>query len=786
MVDQLIESLISSDELILKTIEESLQSEKFNSLVDQFSSIMSMTTVQGEQLEKQMEAQGEKEAELIKGVLTPNLTQATNISLEKIAEIEATKEGSILSDQTVNDLINVISNIQGIIENIKPEEIATVTAATPITPTTIMETPVIGEEKMVAGISNLSIGNLGQVIDDFKTLSNLNWCTDWLKCLEKIIEQADVVKEALNSIPGEKKLSLGINQEELEKVDQSIQKVKDNISSDINLSIAKKEIIEQAAEAITPQQELSTPFINSFSELSEKLSSFTEKVENKTISQDSFINKVSQFSETTSKTIENTFTTFSDTTKTILEKPSTLETTLQTLESVVKTEIKPQLPKEFNLEELIFPPQIQTLLSPQTITPPTLIGETAAMPPEVKVPLSEININKTILAPEATPLSEVMAKVESATPEIGEVQPQLVKSTPMPLMPPEMGFGSLLRGEGVMSLPMTPITENVGTASAISGIMPNIPFPTPLNFEDILKPKAPTAETTIAAEVNKPEINSLNLESLINFGTNLPTIPTIGEATSVLGDIQMPLGLGQLGAVPSINPPKGLETTGVQVAANALPFGMDLSPLESLIGTEGEANKTIVESIQNFAMPNLNAFENLFQTNANQPMLNNMGLESAIATPPRLSANIEEMLIRNQEEPQVNLNTAFSKIQTEGTQLTTEKAATAEVMMSEVNLEPLGQQLNSSISTLGESLKTIPSTTQTAEINTTEANTNVMNQILAMLTKLDTTLKEMSVPSVGGTTVIPQGGTSLSDAQARTIGRQIANELKDSFSRLYN
>ena len=72
------ESLINSDELITKTIEENNNS--FKDLFDQFSSIMSMTTVQGDKLEKQIVEQGEKEAESIKGTLTESINQSSNIS----------------------------------------------------------------------------------------------------------------------------------------------------------------------------------------------------------------------------------------------------------------------------------------------------------------------------------------------------------------------------------------------------------------------------------------------------------------------------------------------------------------------------------------------------------------------------------------------------------------------------------------------------------------------------------------------------------------------------------
>ena len=719
MDDKLIEKLISSDELIVKTIEENTQSMK--TLIDQFSSIMSMTTVQGDKLEKQIVEQGEKEAESIKGTLTESINQSSNISLETVAENETTTaEGSVLSDQTVNSLIDVISNIQGVLENLNTQELKTIET----TPTEVSTTPTETKETTTAQISNINVGNLGQVIDDFKTLSNLNWCTDWIKCLEKIIEQADVVKDALSSIPNDKKVSLGINEEELKKVDQSIQKVKEDISSDINLSVAKTEMIEQAATPSTTPQ-LSTSFLNSFSELTEKIGSFTEKVENNTVSQESFVNKVNQYSDTTYKTIESSFSTLNDTTKTILEKPSTLETSLESIESKVMTEVKPELPAEFNLEALTMPPQLQPV----------------------------------------------------------QVQTQI---PPPPPMIPEMGFEGIMGFEQFMPLQMPPIIQKV---EAVKGETPatTLPLPPSMNFGDFLLPRSPMAEEkAITAEVNKEETSSLNLESLMDFETFSPMKNITTEKGINISEMQKPIGFEELGANLPIIMPKSVETPPVQVLASPGALGAELSQFNALPGIEGTTNKTIVESIQNIAIPNIDSFSNMFQMNVPETTIGTRGLSGSPMAPPSLSTNMEEMLIKNQEVPQINLTKAIAKIQSEVPQPTSEIAASTEVMMKEINLEPLGTQLNSSISSLGENLKSKTLETPTASATPPkEPGSDVMGEILTMLTKLDTTIQGLS-SSAGRGSGMASMGSSLSDAQARTIGRQIANELKDSFSRLYN
>ena len=620
------ESLINSDELITKTIEENNNS--FKDLFDQFSSIMSMTIVNGEQIEKQLTEQGEKEAEQIKGALTGNISQASNLTLEKVAESEIQEnQGSILSDETVNDLINVIANIQDVLGKINTDQIATITATSPESAnanTGINKELIISNESQVASIpqvgpeaptpqvnpeltlaqvgpslplpqvgpeaptpqvnpeltlaqvgpslplpqvgpeaptpatNTLNIENLGQVIDDFKTLSNLNWCTDWLKCLEKIIEQADIVKEALNAIPFEKKISLGLNDEELGKLDESIQKVKENISSDINLSTANNELIEQTVSSNTP--DLSTSFLDSFFDLSEKLGLFTDKVENNSISQESFINKVSEFSETTSKTIENTFTTFNDTTKTILEKPNTIETALETIESKVQTEAKPEFLSEFSFEELLnFTIPKFTEVNAQEFLPPPpppLIPfeEMGMIPSLIKSLSPETGTVQNITAPAINLPNEELINIEGAQPE------KTTTLTSPPLAPPpplEFGFESILEtlgfsfpgilpeAEGVQvvntesptaslsPLPMGPELQQAETANVGSPKTPNVPAPPPpleFGFESILESLGfsssgilPEAE---GVQVVKTESPTASISPLLPMGPELQQVET--------------------------------------------------------------------------------------------------------------------------------------------------------------------------------------------------------------------------------------------------------------------
>ena len=226
---------------------------------------------------------------------------------------------------------------------------------------------------------------------------------------------------------------------------------------------------------------------------------------------------------------------------------------------------------------------------------------------------------------------------------------------------------------------------------------------------------------------------------------------------------------------------------GNQFSAKPLPFAPDFNLMSSFPEIETFGEMTL-ENVQNITEPIYNPLESLFQTKGNEFSKNNVAVGNTKASPPAISNNIEEMLIKNQEIPQVNLSTVATKIQNEIPQSTSELAASTEVMMNEVNLEPLGSQLSSSIDSLSQNMNTQPADAQAATgAAPTESSPDVMNQILTMLTNLNSTIKGMSSSQGAGTTVIPQsGGSSLSEAQARIIGRQIANELKDNFSKLYN
>jgi hypothetical protein len=779
MDEQILQQIINSDELISNTIEEN--SRMLNTAFDQFSSIMSMTTVDGENLEKQIEEQGEKEAENIRGTLTQSVNQSSELSLEKLAENELLKtEGSSLSDDTVNSLINVISNVQGVLNNLNIEDLKGISETLPAiqnpeepsgtnlieNPTinlnndnlstipkvvTTESSPEINISEKINEIPTVDLDNLSQVIDDFKTLSNLNWCTDWLKCLEKIVEQASVVKDALSSIPENTKVSLGINEDELKKVDESIQKVKENITSDINLSLAKSEMIEKESSNVELPQ-LSTQFLNNFTELNEKISSFTEKIENNSVSQESFLNKVNEFSESTSKTIENTFTSFSESTKTILEKPTLFENPLENIESKVINKIKPELSNQINTENLGLP------LQPEGLS-------------LENIPLNLENLNKELITTTTIPNIESNLTKNIEKPEINVLPNEIEENIVESISNNETGFSSFFENfEKIISNLSSPIenitAEKFNVESQISTLMP---------------PESSLVESQISTLENKIKENiPLNLENLSNFADNTFLQDEMGAKIS---ELKEPLNLEQLGANASNILPNVSNILQIQPNDLLNKSEIDLSSIMNIL--PGEKNMA-TPPIESASLPNLEQIKPSLEIKPFEQTVMNFGPEPVAESTQNLSANMQEMIIQSQETPGLNMPTALSRIQNELPEATSKIAANTEVMMNEVNLEPLGNQLTSSISSLGENISNSRSNKEIqVSSQNNESNTKIMDDILNMLTQLNTTLQTLSKPQNNASN-IPNFGSSLSDSQARMIGRQIANELKDSFSRLYN
>ena len=223
-------------------------------------------------------------------------------------------------------------------------------------------------------------------------------------------------------------------------------------------------------------------------------------------------------------------------------------------------------------------------------------------------------------------------------------------------------------------------------------------------------------------------------------------------------------------------------TTETEKTISALNFDSLIASLNNPFTTNVQNTPTSVATNDNVAN---NQFQNLMESalQVSQPIQTQVSTDvTKIPTIP----NVEEILVKSQSIESPDLATAVSKIQTETAERTSDMLANSQIMMSEINFEPLNKTFTSSISNLQDTIKTQSQQASTlVPTETTNTQTDTMTQMLAMLTRLDETLNkftEMPQQRVGA---VPQLGSSMTDSQARMIGRQIASELKDNFAKLY-
>ena len=238
------------------------------------------------------------------------------------------------------------------------------------------------------------------------------------------------------------------------------------------------------------------------------------------------------------------------------------------------------------------------------------------------------------------------------------------------------------------------------------------------------------------------------------------------------------------------------------------------SPAESINTSIQNANITTLPSLENVpvsadmferslpAFQEMNVEQIMPLSTADMPDLSNfnisesmfdqmktasttLGIESNNAP---MNFGLENMLIKNQENNAPSLADAFTSVQKMETPNASEMMANADVMMNDVNLEPIGDKIESSIQGLSTTLTNQnQASTQTPASPSSTLTPDVTNELLTLLRKMDATLSNipnMATSSQGS--IKSFGGGGLNETNARIIGRQIANELKDSLARLYN
>ena len=139
---------------------------------------------------------------------------------------------------------------------------------------------------------------------------------------------------------------------------------------------------------------------------------------------------------------------------------------------------------------------------------------------------------------------------------------------------------------------------------------------------------------------------------------------------------------------------------------------------------------------------------------------------------------LEDILIKNQSQKSPELSSAISKIQSSEMSATANMAVESQMMMGEVNLEPLSQKLSGSISNLGDAINSQGTTQAPTPPESTQFTVQAPVEQKAE-PEQNTAKQGMGMP-------MSSESSGISEAQARIIGRQIANEIKSSLAKLYS
>jgi hypothetical protein len=394
------------------------------------------------------------------------------------------------------------------------------------------------------------------------------------------------------------------------------------------------------------------------------------------------------------------------------------------------------------------------------------------MPPITPVIATNPKVEETTTAQNALPTPPVMAQV-------GE----------------EALVESLFNFETTGAIPMPPAVQ--GTTNAVPTAPQSLPMPvlpeTPVeslfDFETTgAMPMPPAVQETIEAKTptealptpNAPVLEAIQPEE--TFQDIIANILKNKASKQATPPAQMGQGISASGFIPPLPPSKmnveAVETTGITknlgaMASEAIPFGAEILPPPSTTGVRAEGALAPPPALE------FSPFEmfggEMFGGMSSEIFSQSMPMPINELMP--FGAGMEDVLIKNQAQKGPELSSAISKIQSSEIPSTAPMAIESEVMMKEVNLEPLGERLSSSIDNLGSSIAT-PVAPATPTPNSFEVNNQSSTQ-----PESSTTPETQGQGSGMGS--IPMG-SPITEAQARLIGRQIANEIKSSLSKLYN
>jgi hypothetical protein len=352
----------------------------------------------------------------------------------------------------------------------------------------------------------------------------------------------------------------------------------------------------------------------------------------------------------------------------------------------------------------------------------------------------------------------------------------------MPLPPPMM--------EGFMGqMPMPPMTMGVETATP----MP-LPIPTTTFLEEPESEEMVEGVDLDYASFYETFINNVNARkqnqntetvsetpatsdifSQLVSNEAFETIPSETNQTETFGNESISLE----------NPPIFEEKNTVSTPSlnpENIPFTSNMFGIPSLTGDIFSKIPSMESLPTNVPfLPQTEIGGNLFNK------IESSGISSEIENSmPNFDFGLENILVKNQEQKAPSLASVTTSLQKVETPNTAEMMATNQAMAGEVNLEPIGNKIETSISGLSETL-TKQSETNVAQTAPAQQgmSSDVSVQILELLKKLDATLSNQST-NVNSGQQMPSIGGGISESAARTIGRQIAQELKGNLTRLYN
>ena len=412
--------------------------------------------------------------------------------------------------------------------------------------------------------------------------------------------------------------------------------------------------------------------------------------------------------------------------------------------------------------------------------------------------------------PMESPLGFKSMRIEDIAKEASKMPPspaeRSMRIEAMPPMQPEMpmespfGFKSM-RIEDIAKeaskMPPSPAERSMRIEAMPPG-MAEMPTESPFGFksmriEDIAK-EAETREKEKGSTLNlaQPPLElSMGLEGMGEM-EGMPLPPPIPMAEGMIP----PMLPNMMGGMPNMPMPPQQAVGSKEIARpqqnlgailnETIPFGADLLGIPPMpmppMGKEGEDRSVSLESMDMLKIPDF--FE--FIGGGQMPPETTTGVSNKPEMPPMLNTGMEDILIKNQSQKSPELSSAISKIKSVEAESAKSVVAESEAMMGEVNLEPLGEKLSSSIDSLGSSMASEKTSTE-SPTGEGAMSGDVMSNLTSVLQRIEEKLGgQPSEQGAGQPSVSSGGGGGISEAQARIIGRQIANELKNSLSKLYN